>query len=147
MGRHLLQSDQNAMLLIDVLRINVAKKNFRLDDFVVMPDHLHLIVTLSSNMTIEKAMQLVKGGFSFRLKKECGYLGDVWQRGYSEVRIFDRESLLTHRAYIAQNPAKAGLVREGEEWPYCFRFLAKKKLQGLKPSYVDSVGGTTKVVP
>jgi putative transposase len=133
MGRHLLQSERNAMLLIDVLRTNVATGKFQLNDFVVMPDHLHLLITLPGTITIERAIQLIKGGFSYRLKKECGYLGDVWQRGYSEVRILDRENFLGHRAYIAQNPVKAGLVGHVDEWPYCFNFLAKKKSQGLKP--------------
>jgi putative transposase len=50
----------------------VAAGKFRLHDFVVMPDHLHLLITVGSGMTIEKAMQFIKGGFSYRLKKECG---------------------------------------------------------------------------
>jgi putative transposase len=32
-------------------------------------------------------MQFIKGGFSYRLKKEYGYQGDVWQRGFSETRV------------------------------------------------------------
>jgi putative transposase len=39
-----------------------------------MPNHLHLLMTLPGDMTIEKAMQLIKGGFSYRLKREFGYL-------------------------------------------------------------------------
>src|ERR1017187_8298983 len=45
-GRALLQSERNAMLMIDVLRSYVAARKFRLHDFVVMPDHLHLLVTV-----------------------------------------------------------------------------------------------------
>jgi putative transposase len=41
MARRLLQSERNAMLLIDVLRVNVAAGRFQLHDFVIMPDHLH----------------------------------------------------------------------------------------------------------
>jgi putative transposase len=44
MGRRLLQSERNAMLLIDVLRSNVAAGKFQLHDFVIMPDHLHLLM-------------------------------------------------------------------------------------------------------
>ena len=39
-----------------------------------MPNHLHILLTVGRDMTIEKAMQLIKGGFSYRLKKESGYL-------------------------------------------------------------------------
>ena len=70
MARRLLQSERNAVLLIDVLRSNVAAGRFQLHDFVIMPDHLHLLMTLPVDITIEKAMQLIKGGFSYRLKRE-----------------------------------------------------------------------------
>jgi putative transposase len=65
MGKRLFQSRRNAELLIEVLRSYVAARKFRLHDFVVMPDHLHLLVAIENNMTIEKAMQLIKGGFSY----------------------------------------------------------------------------------
>jgi putative transposase len=130
MARRLLQSDRNAMLLIDVLRSNVATGKFQLHDFLIMPDHLHLLMTLPGDVAIEKAMQLIKGGFSYRLKKEFGYQGEVWQRGFSEVRVSDQESFLLHREYIVQNPVKAGLVDTAEQYPYCYSYLARKKLRG-----------------
>jgi putative transposase len=92
-----------------------------------MPDHVHLLMTVDREMTVEKAMQLIKGRFSFRLKREFQYLGEVWQHGFSEARADDDESFARYREYIAQNPVKAGLVDSPEEYPYCFSFLAKKK--------------------
>ena len=132
MGRPLRQSERNAMLFIDVLRSYVTAGKFEVHDFVVMPDHVHLLVTVGSDMSIEKAMQFIKGGFSYRLKKEFGYLGEIWQRGFSEVRIEDRQSFLQHRQYIAENPVRAGLVDSPEKFPYCFTYLAKKKAAGAK---------------
>jgi len=120
MGRHLLQSERNAELLIDVLRSQVAARRFKLHDFVIMPDHLHLLLTVEDGMTVEKAMQLIKGGFSYRLKKEIGYLGEIWQRGFSEVQVLGKASYETHRTYIAMNPVKAGLVASPDLYPYCF---------------------------
>ena len=126
-GRALLQSERNATLMIDVLRSYVAARKFRLHDFVVMPDHLHLLVTVGDGMTVERAMQLVKGGFSYRLKKECGHWGEVWQGGFSETRVECRQSFIKHREYIAANPVKAGLVERPEEFPYCFTYVARRK--------------------
>jgi len=127
MGRGLLQSDRNAGLLIDVLRSLAAERKFRLHDFVIMPDHLHLLLTVDDEMTIEKAMQLVKGRFSFRLGKEFGFKGEVWQRGFSEEQVLGELSFTRHRIYIANNPVKAGLVDAAEKYPYCFESLARKK--------------------
>ena len=44
------------MLLIEVLRANVAAGKFEMHDFVIMPDHLHLLMTLPCDVTIEKAV-------------------------------------------------------------------------------------------
>jgi putative transposase len=131
-GRPVLQSERNAGLLIDVLRSYVAAGKFQLHDFVVMPDHVHLLMTVGAEMTIERAMQFIKGGFSYRLKKQYGYLGEVWQRGFSEERVETRESFLQHRRYIAENPVKTGLVDVPEKFPYCFTFLARRKAAGAK---------------
>lgn len=127
LGRPLLQSERNATLFIDVLPSYVAASKFGVHDFVVMPNHVHLLLTVGPDMSIEKARQFIKGGFSCRLKKEFGYAGEVWQRGFSEVRVEDRQSFLQHREYIAENPTKAGLVDSPEKFPYCFTYLAKKK--------------------
>jgi putative transposase len=132
MGRALLQSERNAILLINVLRSYVAARKFRLHDFVVMPDHLHLLITVGGETTIEKAMQFIKGGFSYRLKKDFGYAGEVWQPGFSEVRVDDRESFLQHRKYIAENPIRSGLVDSPGTFPYCFTYLARRKAAGAK---------------
>jgi putative transposase len=130
MGRRLLQSERSATLLIDVLRSNVAAGKFQLHEFVIMPDHLHLLMTLPLDMTIEKAMQLIKGGFSYRLKKEFGYQGEVWQRGFSEARITDGQSFMQHREYIVQNPVKAGLVETPSNTPTATLTWQSKKPRG-----------------
>jgi REP element-mobilizing transposase RayT len=57
MGRALLQSERNATLLIDVLRSYVAAGKFELHDFVVMPNHVHLLITVSGDSTVERVMQ------------------------------------------------------------------------------------------
>ena len=127
MGMRLLQSERNAGLIIDVLRSLVSERKFELHDFVIMPDHVHLLLTVHDGMTIEKAMQFVKGRFSHRLKHEFGYFGEVWHRGFTEAQVLNRESLEAHREYIAQNPVKAGLAASVGEFPFCFRNLARKK--------------------
>jgi putative transposase len=92
-----------------------------------MPDHVHLLLTVHEDISIEKAMQFIKGRFSFRLKREYQYLGEVWQMGFSEMRADDEQSFLQYREYIAQNPVKAGLADSPEQYPYCYTYLAKNK--------------------
>ena len=127
MGRRLLQSERNAELLVDVLRSLVAERKFKLHDFVVMPDHVHLLIEVVDDMTIEKAMQFIKGRFSHQLSHEFGFKGEVWQRGFTEVQVMNKQSLEAHRAYIGENPVKAGLAASAEDYPFCFRHLARRK--------------------
>ena len=131
-----MQTDRNATLFVDVLRSLVAERKFTLLDFVIMPDHVHLLLTVENETTIEKAMQLIKGRYSHRLTKEFGHLGEVWQRGFSEVQVMNAESLAQYRAYIAANPVKAGLIDSPDQYPFCFHFLANKKAAGAKAHVV-----------
>lgn len=116
-------------------------------DFVIMPDHVHILMTVPGALSIEKAMQLIKGGFSFRAKRELGFGGEIWQRGYSDVQILNEPSFRKHREYIDQNPIKAGLVQSAGEYPFGSDYLKRRK-QGLKPSASGGADdGTTEVVP
>ncbi len=117
-GRNLLQSEAMALLLIDVLRSYSARRKFVVHDFVVMPNHVHVLLTVDQSMSIEKAVQFIKGGFSYRAKKELGYPGEIWQRGFSEVRILNNASFLKHREYIEQNPVKAFVADSPEKFPF-----------------------------
>lgn len=101
-------------------------------DFVVMHNHVHILMTVPGDMSLEKAMQLIKGGFSFRAKRELEFHGEIWQRGFSDVRVVDAESFEEHRAYIDNNPVKAGLANSAGEYPYGYRYLREQRLAGAK---------------
>ena len=126
-GRSLFQTDRMAGLLIEVLREYVRAKKMTIHDFVVMPDHLHILMTLPAGMTIEKAMQFIKGGFSFRAGKELGFRGEIWQRGYFEAAVDNVQSEDWHRSYIDQNPVKARLVDSADQYRFGSAFLKKQK--------------------
>ncbi len=129
MGKRVLQSERNAGLLIDVMRSLVAEDRFKLHDFVIMPDHVHLLIEVYGDMTIERAMQLIKGRFSHRLSHEFDYKGEIWQRGFTEEQVMNRESFEIHREYIAQNPVKAGIAGSVDDFPFCYRYLAARKTE------------------
>jgi len=98
-------------------------------------------------MTIESAMQFVKVGFSYRVRHEHGYWREVWQRGFRESRIEDRERFVRHGEYIAANPVKAGLADPPEEYPYCFTCLAKRKTAGAEALDCTRSDGTAEAMP
>src|SRR6266481_1519872 len=112
--RRLFQVDQNATLLIEVLQEQRNKNRVQLHAFVIMPDHVHLLLTPAPEVSLEKAMQYIKGNFSFRLKSKL----DVWQPRYDSRRILDANDYATHLTYIHQNPIRANLTTQPELYPH-----------------------------
>jgi putative transposase len=112
--RRLFQTERNPELLIRVLQENRQKGRFQLHAYVIMPDHIHLLLTPAENVSLEKAMQYVKGGFSFQLKSPF----DVWERSFKEHRIKDEQDYIQHLHYIEQNPVRAGLSSTAKQFPY-----------------------------
>src|SRR5882762_2866971 len=102
--RNILQSDRMAGLFVDVLLHYRQQEKYLLHEFVVMTDHFHLLITPTP--TLERVMQLIKGGFSFRAKKEVGFVHEIWQPSYYDRRVRDVEEYLAFQEYIRQNPVK-----------------------------------------
>ena len=75
--RALLQSDRMAQLLVDVAE-NRRKKRFLLHEFVIMPNHFHLLLTPAAEIPLERALQFIKGGFSY---PRNGNFISLWKYG------------------------------------------------------------------
>ena len=90
---------------------------YQLHEFVVMPEHVHLLLTPARDVTLERALQLIKGGYSHAFGLEFRG-GEVWQRGFTDHRIRDIRDFSGHRDYIHRNPVKRGLVESPELYRY-----------------------------
>ena len=123
-------------------------KAYLLHEFVLMPDHFHLLITPA--ITLEHAVQLIKGGFSYRVKKEIGSTAEVWQRGFSDHRIRDAEDYAIHVKYIRLNPVKKHLCESPAEYRYSSAYPGWKLdpvPQRLKPQEFAAAYGTAEAVP
>jgi len=132
--RMLFRSQVAARLFLDVLFSYRDDGKFQLYEFVVMPDHVHLI--LEPKPSLERAMQLIKGGYSFRYKKEKGSSAEIWERSFTNHRIRDWDDYEKHRGYIYRNPVRTGLCQRAEEYPYssaCPGFVLDAVPRRLKP--------------
>ena len=88
----------------------------RLLAFVVMPDHLHLVVVRCAGTRLPETMQLIKGRFARRWNTMQRREGPVWQTRYDEKALRTEEALLAAIAYVHQNPVHEGLVTVPEEY-------------------------------
>jgi putative transposase len=102
--RRIFQRTAIAELFIATLfRYRDAGK-FQLHAFVVMPDHVHVLLTPAPDMAIERCAQLIKGGFSFAVRKDAR--GEIWQEGYHVHRVTDNDDLRNQTRYILNNPVR-----------------------------------------
>ena len=134
--RSLFQSEPMARLLLDALYDNRQKGRLLLHEFVIMLNHLHLLLTPAPDIPLEKVMQFIKGGFSYRVKKELQLNFETWQPGFTNHRIHDAADHEQHRAYIRENPVKARLVERADKFPYSSAFPGVEldaAPPGLKP--------------
>ena len=131
--RALFQAEPWAKLLIDTL-YHYRGSAYLLHEFVIMPDHFHALITPQTSL--EKAVQFMKGGFSYRAKKELGSNMEVWQKGFQDHRIRDASDWAVHVSYIHNNPVKERFCERPDEFP-CSSAHAGFGLdavpQGLKP--------------
>jgi len=118
----------NAELFLETLQQYRREGHYKLHAFVVMPDHIHLLLT-PQGITIERAMGLIKGGFSHRMGSKL----PVWQRGFTDHRVRDRNDFETRRNYIHQNPVRAGIVELCELYPYSSAYRLGIKQATEKP--------------
>jgi len=116
--RAILQTTRMSSLLLEVLQANRKQKRFLLHEFVIMPDHFHLLLTPAPDVSLEKCLQYIKGGFSFRAKKELDFRAEVWQQSFTEHRVKDAADYERHREYIWRNPVKRFLAEEAALFPY-----------------------------
>jgi putative transposase len=112
--RSFFQVTATAELLEQTILDYRSQGKFLLHAFVIMPDHLHALITPAPDVSLEKAMQFIKGGFSFRLKSKL----DVWMRSFNESQIMDKEKFSNCVRYIEENPVRRGLVSSPEVHPF-----------------------------
>ena len=127
--KKILCAPENVRLLRQVFREVMRNHPFKIDAFVLLPDHLHSIWTLSQDdCDFSNRWRLIKSSFSRGCKDEYKSSRTVsrqkkqeqaiWQRRFWEHRIRDEEDFARHLEYIHYNPVRHGLATAPKDWEY-----------------------------
>ena len=131
--REFLESARNKNITVGILGEVRARFRFRLVGYVLMPDHVHLLVSEPRGATPAKAMQVFKQRVSRKLrgkgKKTSSQLSFVfpgqnelprrfWQRRYFDLNVYSAYKLREKLDYIHANPVKNKLVSHPKDWPW-----------------------------
>lgn len=120
--RRLFVVENYACLFLKTIYRYRREGRFQLHAFVVMPEHVHLLLTPAYDVTLEHAVQLIKGGYSHALGSMIGRTRETWQRGFTDHRIRDEQDCEHHRNYIHQNPVERKLGDNASEYRYSSAF-------------------------
>ncbi len=86
--------------------------------FVVMPDHIHWLLSLGQQAALSGVVGAMKRSAAFRINELSGTTGRrIWQRGFYDHALRSDESIPAIARYIVANPLRAGLVRRVGEYP------------------------------
>jgi putative transposase len=113
------------------LQFYYQRGDFKLHAFVVMPDHVHLLLEVSAGRKLSDLIRDIKKYFSFHAKNALFHKSrfdinsfsrdgafQLWERGFDEVTIISERMYLVKMNYIHNNPVKGGLVEKAEDYPY-----------------------------
>ena len=142
--KRLFSSPRACRLLVSTLYELRSELGFLLLAFVVMPDHVHLLIVPSADDTIGRVMQATKGRFARKWNAANGTAGTVWQRRYFESTARTHPQLFKWVEYIHGNPVRAGLARTPEEYPYS---SAAPNMQTDLDVYLGGTPGQAKARP
>jgi putative transposase len=133
--RRLFQVEATAQLFLEILQHYRHEGLYKLHAFVLMPDHVHLLLTTTN---LPRAMKHIRGSFSHHLASTR----ETWQRGYTDHLILTRADFETHRDYIHQNPVRAHLSQLPEDYPYSSAHREPNESNGRSNSANSSPPGT-----
>jgi putative transposase len=100
-----------------------------------MPDHFHLLV--SPTLSLERSLQLIRGGFSYPATRDLAVAGEIWEKSFYDRRVRGGDDYYNFKQYIRQNPIKQRLVTALADYPYSSarsEFTMDEVPQRLKPA-------------
>lgn len=96
------------------------EKLFHLYCLIVMPDHVHVLLTPivddTGTVSIPRIMQTIKGASSHKINKLLNRKGSVWQEESFDYALRREERARQKLQYMLDNPVRAGLVRHWSEY-------------------------------
>ncbi|HXM97553.1 MAG TPA: transposase [Candidatus Dormibacteraeota bacterium] len=134
-----LSSEERELILI-VLQDLRGARAFALYGYVIMPDHVHLLIR-PTEVSLIRIMRDLKSRTGFALSKRRHAKGAIWQRSYFDFICRRARDFSQKLEYIHQNPVAANLVKIPEDWEWSsYRHYAKLGPCPLKPDFIDFSG-------
>jgi len=104
-------------MVLDAILFGANQGWYFLLSFVIMPDHVHLIV-IPKGKNISSCMKSIKGFSARQINALFGRKGSLWQNGFYDYILDSEEKVLSRMKYVEDNPVRRSLVKNAEDYPY-----------------------------
>jgi putative transposase len=111
--RNYLSAASSRGMVADAMRRISLSYDFDLLGFVVMPNHVHVLVSEPRNSALARAIQAIK----VSVAKRSPYR-PLWQARYFDLNVYTDRKRIEKLNYIHWNPVKKGLVEKPEDWEW-----------------------------
>jgi putative transposase len=112
------RDDSCCDILIDDIKYYRKMLDFLLLAYVIMPNHLHLLLMTGDKFSVSKILQKIKGHSGYRINESTNQGGSIWQADFFPKIIGEDESIDAAMDYIHNNPVKHGFVETPDAWKY-----------------------------
>ena len=93
-------------------------QRYRLSAWVVMPNHVHMLLTPDAQWSLSQIMKSLKSYTSHEANRILGDRGQFWMEDYFDRYIRDEKHFANAISYIENNPVKAGLCQKPRDWKF-----------------------------
>jgi putative transposase len=100
----------------EVLEITRRRHNLWINAYVVMPEHVHLLISEPESSLLAMTLKALKQESARRLKSSED--AHFWQARYYDFNVYSEKKRAEKVDYIHRNPVKRGLANEPEDWPW-----------------------------
>ena len=114
--RPLLDTEQARDLLLTVLELMRERYRFGVVGYVVMPEHVHILISEPQIGDPSVVVQAVKLGFTQRWRANRGVSGQFWQRRFYDFNVWSQRKEVEKLKYMHRNPVVRGLVEKPDDW-------------------------------
>ncbi len=133
-GEFALKSPEVKELFLYTVRRARKKYSFELRSFTLMDNHIHFLIKPGKNESLSRIMQWILGVFARAFNKYFKLKGHVWYDRFKSIVIESFEQLIATFRYIINNPVKAGIVENPEEYPFgSLWFIRHKQFDLVEP--------------
>ncbi len=130
-GEFILDSKEMKELLLSIIEVAKKNYNFRIIHYCIMSSHIHLLLKPEEGTNLSELMRWILAVFALRYNKSIGIHGHVWYDRFKSNIIRSPRQFIHTFQYISNNPLKAGICSDAQDYAFNGLYELKKQVYRL----------------